>query len=58
MSVKSILSDAARTMSGQKRAELAIEAIKHNQPITELSAQHNVSRNFLYDQKDKGHSLT
>ena len=53
MSVKSILSNAARTMSGQKRAELAIEAIKHNQPITELSAEHNVSLSFLYDQKDK-----
>ena len=53
MSVKSMLSNAARAMSGKKRAELAIEAIKHNQPITELSAQHNVSRSFLYDQKDK-----
>ncbi len=53
MPVKSLLSSTARTLSGQQRAELAIETIKHNRPITELSAQHNVSRNFLYDQKDK-----
>ncbi len=51
MPVKSLLSNTARTLSGQQRAELAIETIKHNRPITELSAQHNVSRNFLYDQK-------
>ncbi len=40
MSVKSILSNAARTMSGQKRAELAICIFRFIRPLIPVVSAH------------------
>lgn len=43
----------AQTLSAAERQGLAVEALSGQQPITRLSAQHQVSRKFIYAQKDK-----
>lgn len=43
----------ARALSPSERQGLAQEALSGQQPITQLAEQHQVSRKFIYAQKDK-----
>ena len=43
----------AQALSAAERQGLALEALSGQQPITRLSEQHQVSRKFVYAQKDK-----
>lgn len=43
----------AQARAPSERQGLALEALSGQQPITQLAAQHQVSRRFIYAQKDK-----
>ena len=43
----------AQALSPSERQELALQALSGHQPITTLAEQHQVSRKFIYAQKDK-----
>ena len=45
---------AAQALDGQQRQQLAVQVLARNEPVTELSARHQVSRKFLYQQAAKG----
>jgi len=44
---------AARALSPAQRQGLSVEVLAKTRPLTELAAQHGVSRNFLYQQGHK-----
>jgi hypothetical protein len=43
----------AQTLSAAERQGLAVEALSGQQPITQLAEAHQVSRKFIYAQRDK-----
>ena len=45
---------AAHALAGEQRQQLALQVLARTEPVTELSARHQVSRKFLYQQADKG----
>jgi hypothetical protein len=48
----------AQTLSPSARQDLALQALSGAQPISRLATQHQVSRKFIYAQKDKAlHAL-
>jgi hypothetical protein len=44
---------AAAKLPGSERKKLAVQALAGSEPISELAAQHGVSRKFVYQQTDK-----
>jgi len=45
--------EVAQALSPSERQHLALQALSGQQPITTLAEQHQVSRQFIYAQKDK-----
>ena len=43
----------AHNLNSTERQGIGIQAIKGHTPITDVAIQHNVSRKFVYEQKDK-----
>jgi hypothetical protein len=43
----------AKSLSINERQTIALQAIRHNQEITELAVEKQVSRDFIYTQKNK-----
>jgi len=43
----------AKQLDASKRKQLALDAIKRNQPINRLAEAKQVSRQFVYKQRDK-----
>jgi hypothetical protein len=41
-------------LAGEQRQQLALQVLARTEPVTELSARHQVSRKFLYQQADQG----
>ena len=48
------VSCAAHALNGEQRQQLALQVLARSEAVTELSARHQVSRKFLYQQADKG----
>lgn len=48
------VSCAAHALDGEQRQQLALQVLARTEPVSELAAQHQVSRKFLYQQADKG----
>ncbi len=48
--------NSAATLSQEDRKSLGIQAIARTKPISQLANENNVSRKFLYSQKDKASS--
>jgi hypothetical protein len=44
---------AAARLPSDQRAALAVQALAGKEPVASLAARHNVSRKFVYSQKDK-----
>lgn len=45
---------AAQALDGEQRQALALQVLARTEPVTELSARHQVSRKFLYRQAAQG----
>jgi hypothetical protein len=45
---------AARALDGPQRQQLAVQVLARTESVTELSARHQVSRKFLYQQAEQG----
>src|SRR5690348_7582108 len=42
----------ARTLNSMQRQEIALEAMSHKARVTQIASGHNVSRKFVYQQKE------
>ena len=47
------ISSFAKQLSGSERKEIAMQALRRNQEITQIAKTNQVSRNFIYAQKSK-----
>jgi hypothetical protein len=47
------VSSAAHSLGPAQRASMSVQALGGNEPIVQLAQRHNVSRNFVYQQKAK-----